>query len=126
MVNDSIADVLARIQNGIIAKKAEVVVPSTRIGLEILRILKENEMIVDFTKENGATTVLLKYREDGPEVTKLVRKSSPGQRIYVSSGEIVPIMNGRGISIVSTSMGLMTGAQAKSKGIGGELICEIW
>lgn len=126
MVNDGIADLLARIQNGIIAKKAEIAVPVTKINTEILKILKQNEMIQEYTQENGGYMVGLIYREDGPEITKLSRKSSPGQRLYVSSKDIHPVMNGRGISIISTSVGLMTGAEAKSKGLGGELMCEIW
>lgn len=126
MVNDTVADLLARLQNGIKAKKAQVAVPVTKMTTAVLEILKQNELISDFIQEDSGYMVNLMYREDGPEITKLERKSSPGQRIYIRSKEITPVMNGRGISIISTSEGLMTGAQAKSKGLGGELICEVW
>ncbi|HVX93090.1 MAG TPA: 30S ribosomal protein S8 [Candidatus Dojkabacteria bacterium] len=127
MVNDTIADLLARIQNGIIAKKEEILAPVTKMGREILRVLKQENMITDYTEADGNFTITLMYREDGqPEIEKLQRFSKPGQRRYISSYEITPIMNGRGISIISTSMGVMTGAQAKSKKLGGELICKVW
>ncbi len=127
MVNDTIADLLARIQNGIIAKKEDIQAPITKMGREVLRVLKQEEMIGDYTEEDGNFTITLLYREDGePEITKLQRFSKPGQRRYISSYEITPIMNGRGISIISTSKGIMTGSQAKAKKLGGEFICKVW
>lgn len=126
MVNDTVADFLARMQNAIQRKKDQVLVPSTKMVAEIVRILKEEGMIEGFETENGEIKMNLIYTEGDPMVRKFVRVSKPGQRIYVASKQILPVMNGRGISVVSTSKGVMTGTQAKRSGLGGELICEIW
>ncbi len=83
-------------------------------------------MIKGFEVREDDILVELMYENKEPVVAKFKRMSSSGQRIYVSSSEIVPVMNGRGIAIISTSEGIMTGALAKSKGIGGEYICNIW
>ncbi|MGI6423221.1 MAG: 30S ribosomal protein S8 [Candidatus Dojkabacteria bacterium] len=125
-MNDLVADFLARLQNGIERRKESVLVPLTKMNGELLRVLKEEEMIEDFKTEGQNIEVVVKYDGSEPVVTKFKRVSSPGQRIYVSSREIVPVMNGRGISIISTSKGLMTGSQAKSEKLGGELICKVW
>ncbi len=125
-MNDLIADLLARIQNAIQRKKETVEVINTKVNNELLRVLKEEEMITDYEINDKVVSVTLKYYDKEPVITHLERVSKSGQRIYVSTKEIVPIMNGRGISIISTSEGLMTGARAKSKKLGGELICKIW
>ena len=126
-MNDPIADMLARIQNALIRKKEEVEVLNTKINTGILEVLKQEEMIEDFKGNGRYTEVVLKYDEDSkPVITSLKKISKLGQRIYISYKEIVPIMNGRGISIISTSEGIMNGAMAKSKNLGGELICEVW
>ncbi len=127
-MNDYISDLLARLQNGIMRKKETIKVPNTKMVKEILRVLKENGMIEEYEElETNEIDVYPLYFEDGnPIVEHFTRVSKPGQRIYVSSVEITPVMNGRGISIISTSSGLMTGARAKSQNIGGELICEVW
>lgn len=127
-MNDLIADMLTRIQNAIMRKKEVVEVPNTKINNEILKVIKEEGMIEDYSiaEENRMVEVTLMYDGKEPIITKLQRVSKPGQRIYVSKKEIKPIMNGRGISIISTSSGVMSGAMAKSKDLGGELICKIW
>jgi len=127
-VNDLIADLLARIQNTIMGKKPFVLVPKTKINREILRILKEEEMIEGFEeKENGEIEVELSYIDGKePVVSHFKRISKLGQRIYVTNQEIVPVLNGRGIAILTTSKGIMTGAKAKGEGLGGELICKVW
>lgn len=126
-MNDTIADLLARLQNGIQRKKEIISVPSTKINKEILRVLKEEEMIKDFNDgEKGFLDVEVMYDNDEPVVSHFNRVSSGGQRIYQTSKEIKPIMNGRGISILSTSKGIMTGSRAKGEKIGGELICKVW
>ena len=125
-MNDLTADLLARIQNGIERKKEEIIVPMTKINIEILRVLKSEKMIKDYKEiENGINVELL-YNDGEPVITTLKRVSKPGQRIYIASKDILPVMNGRGISIISTSKGLMSGAVAKSKKLGGELICKVW
>lgn len=126
-MNDKTADLLARLQNGVIAGKESIDVSITKMGTAILKILKKEGMIENYVEsDNGMYTVTLKYTEGDPEVTKFVRVSKPGRRVYVSAYEIKPVMNGRGISIVSTSQGVMVGPVAKSKKLGGELICEVW
>ncbi len=125
-MNDLVADFLARVQNGIQRNRESILVPGTKMNGEIVKVLKSEEMIEDFKEEGKDIEIFIKYDESEPMVTRFERVSSPGQRIYISSKEIVPIMNGRGISIISTSKGLMTGSEAKSKNLGGELICKIW
>jgi small subunit ribosomal protein S8 len=127
-VNDLIADLLARIQNAIMRKKSLVVVLKTRINLEILKVLQEEEMIEGFEEiKDGEIQVELSYIDGKePVVSHFKRVSKLGQRIYVSNKEIIPVLNGRGIAILTTSQGIMTGARAKGEGLGGELICKIW
>ncbi len=125
-MNDLVADFLARMKNGIERKKEVVEVPITKMNTEILKVLKQEEMIEDFEVGDGMIEVVVKYDDGEPTVAHFDRISSPGQRIYVASKEIKPVMNGRGISIISTPKGLMTGAMAKSKKLGGELICNVW
>jgi small subunit ribosomal protein S8 len=109
-------------------KRESIEVPKTKMVLEILKVLKQENMIESFEEtEDGKVQVAPLYFEDEtPVVEHFTRVSKPGQRIYVSSGDITPVLNGRGINIVSTSSGLMSGAMAKSKNIGGELICRVW
>lgn len=125
-MNDLIADMLARIQNAIMRRKEEVLVINTKMNEGILKVIKGEEMIEDYSVGDKDITVKLAYNEKEPVVTKFQRVSKPGQRIYISKKDIKPIMNGRGISIISTSKGIMSGAVAKSKDLGGEFICKIW
>lgn len=125
-MNDLIADLLARIQNGIMRKKETVEVVNTKINKGILEVLKMEEMINEYTDNGRMLEVELMYDGLQPVISHFEKVSKPGQRVYVSKKEIVPIMNGRGISIISTPQGLMSGAMAKSKNLGGELICKIW
>jgi small subunit ribosomal protein S8 len=125
-MNDLVADFLARMKNGIERKREVVEVPNTKMNNEILKVLVQEEMINGYEVVENKVEVEIKYDDGEPMVSHFERISSPGQRIYVSSKEIKPVMNGRGISIISTSKGLMSGAMAKSKKLGGELICNVW
>jgi small subunit ribosomal protein S8 len=127
-MNDYISDLLARLQNGIMRKKESIEVPNTKMVKQIIEVLEENNMIDTFEElEDGKIAVYpLYFEDDTPVVEHFTRVSKPGQRIYVSNTEITPVMNGRGISIISTSSGVMAGARAKSQNLGGELICEVW
>lgn len=125
-MNDLTADLLARIQNGIERKKETVLVPNTKMNIEVLKVLEMEKMIVGHEKTDEGVNVELMYDGKEPVITTLKRVSKPGQRIYIASKDITPVMNGRGISIISTSKGLMSGAMAKSKKLGGELICKVW
>lgn len=108
--------------------KEFVPVLNTNINRDILKVLKKEEMIKDFKLNEDSRTVgvELLYENKEPVISKLQRVSKPGQRIYVTKKEIKPIMNGRGISIISTSQGVMSGSVAKSKDLGGEFICKVW
>lgn len=127
-MNDLIADMLARIQNAIMRKKETVNILNSNINRDILEVLKTEGMIGDYTVLDGnrEVEVTLLYNEKEPVITKLQRVSKPGQRIYVTKKDIKPIMNGRGIAIISTSKGVMTGALAKTQNLGGEFICKVW
>jgi small subunit ribosomal protein S8 len=125
-MNDPIADMLTRIQNAIMRERETVEVLNTKLSIEVLKVVKQEEMIEDFEDKGKYLEVTLKYDDEEPVITHLEKVSKLGQRIYVSSNDIVPIMNGRGISVISTSQGVMNGAMAKSKNLGGEFICQIW
>ncbi len=125
-MNDTVSDFLARMQNGIMREKKEIIVLKTKMIVGILEILKKEEMIEDFKILEDKIVVKPLYKNGEPLVSKFKRISKPGQRIYVNVLNIIPVMNGRGISIISTSQGLLNGAVAKSKGLGGEHICNIW
>ncbi len=125
-MNNLTADLLARLQNGIERKRETVLVPKTKMNIEILKVLKMEKMILGYSESEDGVSVELMYDEKEPVISSLKMISKPGQRIYITSKDITPIMNGRGISIISTSKGLMSGAMAKSKKLGGELICKVW
>lgn len=107
-------------------RKKDVIVPKSRVIIDMLEILKKEKMIFDYEIRDYDVLVQPYYKEGEPVVENFKRVSSSGQRIYVKASDIKPVMNGRGIAIISTSHGLMTGALAKSKSIGGEYICNVW
>lgn len=127
MHTDPIADLLTRIRNAHMRGRTTVVIPYSKIKEEILKILKQYKFIVDFTdkKELSYKELVITLNEDLGELA-LNRVSKPGQRIYVKSDEIKKVKNGLGIGIISTSQGIMTSAEAKKKGLGGEMICEVY
>lgn len=125
-MNDLTADLLARIKNGIERQKENVLVPNTKMNVEVLKVLNMEKMIGEFSQVEDGVTVELLYDGKEPVISTLKIISKPGQRIYIKSKDITPVMNGRGIYIISTSKGLMSGAMAKSQKIGGELICKVW
>jgi small subunit ribosomal protein S8 len=131
MTTDPIADLLTRIRNGALAKHPRVEMPSSKMKIEIARILKEEDYLANFkvVEEKGKKTlrVFLRYTPDRRSViTDLKRISRPGSRRYVGKFDIKPVVGGMGIAIVSTPRGLMTGSSARKEGIGGELLCEVW
>lgn len=121
-----LSDALARIQNGIMAKKAEVELVNTKAIKSMIAVLKREKMIDGIEEREGKLFVTLAYRDGEAVISHLEKVSKPGQRIYIKAYDIKPIMNGRGVSIISTSKGIMCGAVAKSKGLGGEFICKVW
>ena len=130
-VSDPIADMLTRVRNASRARHTEVVVPASRTKREIARILVEEGFIAGVHEErDGPSSVLrlqLKY-VDGkvPVVSGLKRISKPGLRVYAAKTEIPRVLGGLGIVIVSTSKGIMTGAQAKQAELGGEILAYVW
>jgi small subunit ribosomal protein S8 len=131
MTTDPIADLLTRIRNGASAKHPRVDMPSSKLKVEIARILKDEGYLSNFkvVEEKGKKTlrVFLRYTPDRRSViTDLKRISRPGSRRYIGKTEIRPVVGGMGISILSTPRGLMTGQSARKQGVGGELLCEVW
>ena len=131
MTTDPIADMLTRIRNAARAKHPRVDLPSSRLKVEIARILKDEGYLANFkvVEEKGKKTlrVLLRYSSDRRSViTDLKRISRPGSRRYVGNSGIRQVVGGMGISILSTPRGLMTGQSARKQGVGGELLCEVW
>ena len=129
-MTDPIADMLTRIRNALIARHKSLEVPASRIKVEIARILKEEGFLADYkVLEEGSRKIIkidLLYTPDGEAVIKDVQRvSKPGCRIYVNKRELPRVRGGLGISIVSTSRGIMTGTAARRLKIGGELLCTV-
>jgi small subunit ribosomal protein S8 len=128
---DSISDLLTRIRNGVKSKKREVNIPSSRLGIEVVKILKEEGYIKNYKviddKKQGVLNVTLKYTEDNRSVISgLKRVSTPGCRIYCTRDSVPKVLDGLGLVIVSTSRGVMTGRSCEDSGTGGEVLCSIW
>lgn len=131
MVTDPIADMLTRIRNANAMRYKEVEIPSSKIKVEIAKILKNEGFINDYKiKKNNVQDVIvlnLKYGENKERViTGLKRISKPGLRVYVKSEDIPKVLNGLGIAIMSTSKGILTGKDAKASNLGGEVLAYIW
>jgi small subunit ribosomal protein S8 len=131
MLTDPIADYLTRIRNGLTAGLMTIEVPSSRLKLEISRILVEQGYIVGFEREPAEVgekiTVQLKYTDDRrPVITGIERVSRPGRRRYVDRGSVPRVQGGTGTAIVTTSKGVMTGHEAKKEGIGEEVLAYVW
>ncbi|MFO7750647.1 MAG: 30S ribosomal protein S8 [Desulfobacteraceae bacterium] len=130
-MSDPVADMLTRIRNGVKAEFAKVDIPGSKLKIEIARVLKEQGFIKNYKfvedDKQGILRVYLKYAgEMKPAIYGLQRISKPGRRVYSKAKEIQPVLNGLGISIVSTSKGLMSDKQAKKQNLGGEVLCNIW
>lgn len=130
MVTDPIADLLTRIRNGGRAGHRSVVAPNSKLKTEVVRVLQEAGYVTGFSHEDGLGAgflrIALKYHGGSHVITGIKRESKPGQRRYMKSGDIPEVLNGYGIAIVTTSQGVMTGKEAKRRGIGGEYICSVW
>lgn len=131
MVNDPIADLLTRIRNASLVQRQQVVIPSSKIKLEIAKILQQEGFIKDFSVTDGKPqanlVISLKYVGRGVSVINgLERVSKPGRRIYTGYQSIPWVRSGLGISIISTPQGLMTGRKARRSKLGGEILCNVW
>lgn len=127
-MTDPISDMLTRIRNATLARKGEVMMPASKMKEAIARILKENNYIAGYeVVEAGAFKALrVTLNPQRDAITTITRVSKPGRRAYVGSKEIPLVLRGRGIVILSTSGGLMTGRDARRAGLGGEVICKVW
>lgn len=127
---DPIADMLSRIRNAIAVNKNEVVMPHSKVKESVARLLVESNFIQSLNVENaeiGKKLVLnIAGKDSSARITEIVRISRPGRREYTSADKIPTVKRGRGLVIVSTSKGMMTGAEARKQGVGGELICKVY
>jgi small subunit ribosomal protein S8 len=132
MLTDPIADYLTRIRNALGSGHEEVEIPASGLKLEMSRILKEQGYITEFGKRPARVgeviAIRLKYTDDNhrPVISGLERVSRPGRRRYVDHTEVPRVFGGTGTAIVSTSRGVMTGHEAKARGVGGEVVAYVW
>lgn len=130
-LTDPIADMLTRIRNALLVKKKDVTMPSSRLKVEVAKILKDegyikNFKVIDDTKQ-GSLIITLKYADNNRSViTGLQKVSKPGCRIFCQKDTIPKVLDGLGIAIVSTSQGVISGKKCEEKGVGGEVLCYIW
>ena len=137
-MTDPIADMLTRIRNASAVNKQEVVLPMSKIKYNISKILEREgwvastEVIKGAGRKNGAASfdqlkIVLKYKDDGKsEISSIRRISRPGLRVYTGKSKLPRVLNNLGIAIISTPQGLLTNKEARKKGVGGEVICEVY
>jgi small subunit ribosomal protein S8 len=130
-MTDPIADMITRIRNGVRARLPKIDVPSSKLKVEIARILKNEGYVANFkVNDDGKQGMLRVYLKYGPGMERVItdvqRVSRPGCRIYCGKDRIPRVYGGLGINILSTSRGLMTGRSAAQEGVGGEIICNVW
>lgn len=135
-INDPIADMLTRIRNAVMSGQTLVAMPSSKIKVEIAKIMKDEgylegfEMIEGETQPQKILRLKIKYvgerRTRRPVISGIERVSKPGRRIYTQKQNIPWVLSGIGVAILSTPKGVMTGARARQLGVGGEIICKVW
>jgi small subunit ribosomal protein S8 len=131
-MSDPIADMLTRIRNGGKAGFDKVDIPGSKIKLELVRVLKEQGYIKDFKyieeeKSKRTIRIYLKYVTEGkPTILGIKRVSKPSRKVYSKAKQIKPVLNGLGVSVVSTSKGMMTDKQAREANVGGEILFNVW
>jgi small subunit ribosomal protein S8 len=134
MISDPIADMLTRIRNALLAGMNSVQIPASKLKVEIVRILKEEGYIEDYSlgdeKPYPFITIQLKYygsrRNRRPVITNIQRVSKPGRRVYRGRDDLPRVLAGVGIAIVTTPKGVMTAQQARRERVGGEVLCYVW
>lgn len=132
MFTDPISDMLTRIRNASAVRKAEVVIPFSKIKLAIAKILEQEGFVEKIENEEESVTtrkdirIHLKYSGRTPVINGLDRVSKPGRRLYVNQNNLPKVRNGMGFAIVSTSQGLVTEKEARKRKLGGEVICEVY
>ena len=127
MTTDPIADMLTRIRNGIASGKPEIIVPYSKLKASIAEIMQQNGYLGKVSVvEQGSFKQLSIQLDPSSQPESLVRVSKPGRRIYAKANEIPSVRTGKGIVILSTPAGIMTGREARTKGVGGESICKVY
>lgn len=130
-INDPLGDMLTRLRNASRARHDKMVLPASRLKVELAKVLKEEGFIADYVhheaKPQGEITLMLKYGPDrAPVITGIKRVSKPGLRRYVPVRDIPRVLSGLGIAILSTSKGVMVDHEARKQNVGGELICTVY
>jgi len=130
-LSDPVADMLTRIRNGVMVNAKNVTIKSSKICVNIARVLRDEGFIEDYTLiddgKQGLLRVTLKYGSNGePVIQQLKRESKPGRRVYRGVRELPRVLDGLGVAIVSTSKGVMSDKQARENNVGGELICTVY
>lgn len=131
MMTDPIADMLTRIRNGVRVERPSVEVPLSKVKKGVADVLKREGYIWDWEEVEGtpisSLRIDLKYGPNGERVIqKIQRVSKPGRRVYSPAKELAPVLNGLGISVVSTSGGVLSDREARQRNLGGEVLCEVW
>ena len=130
-MSDPLADMLTRVRNGVMRRKAEVDVPASRLHEAVARILVEEGYITDYRRvedsKQGILTLVMKHigRRETP-IVGIKRVSKPGHRVYTGKGKLPRVQSGLGIAVISTSQGVMTEKECRKRGIGGEVLCHVW
>lgn len=130
-MSDPIADMLTRIRNAGKAKMNSVDIPGSKLKVELARVLKDEGFIRNYKflkdSKQGVLRVYMKYGDNNAcAIYGLKRISKPSRRMYVKGKDIKPVLNGMGVSVLSTSKGVLTDAQARQENVGGEILCTIW
>lgn len=130
MVNDPIGDMLAQIKNAVLARRNVVELPYSRMKMAVAALL-QSEGYIETAEKTGTDPkatlkLVLRYEDGAPVISDLKRKSKPGLRVYIGKDAIPTVVGGMGIAILSTPEGILTGKEAKKRGVGGELLCEVW
>lgn len=129
MINDSLSDMITRIRNAHLVQMQEVLIPKTKMTVRVAEILQEEGFTHAFQEadtENISISLKYKEKKGKPFITKLIRVSKPGLRVYTNKKDVPRVLGGIGIALLSTSQGVMTDRQARAKNIGGEVLCYVW
>jgi small subunit ribosomal protein S8 len=131
MMTDPLGDMLTRIRNGQLAKKASVTAPASRLRANVLEVLKREGYIRGYSQAEQRTgvselTIELKYHEGLPVIREIARVSKPGRRVYSRIKDLPKVSSGLGISILSTPRGVMSDAEARAANVGGEVLCQVF
>ena len=130
-VNDPVGDMIARIKNAAMRKRSKVSTPASRMRARVLDVLQTEGYIrgyamVEQPGQHPEFEIELKYFDGEPVIAEIARVSKPGRRVYSSIGDLKPVKNGLGISILSTSKGVMSDAAARDQNVGGEVLCRVY